>query len=369
MYKRVFVMKNVSLLLVCLLIGCVICKLAAAIEDQKAQPTTPIPGQNTADSVAVTVNGIDITEGQLDEEIKPQLQKLTTQASQMPPAFLEKYKTQIRQEALKRMVVGKLLDEKAKQINIQITDEQVLGKIEEMAGQQQPSLSLEDFKALIEARGQSFEQVKERIRKGLGYQKIVEAQFEGKINVTEEDIKKFYAENKKRFETPEQVKASHILIKTEPKDSNDVKAEAKQKAELLLKQIRNGADFAELAKATGGYPSAPKGGDLGFFGRGQMVPSFDKTAFKLEVGQVSDVVETKFGYHIIKVADRKEPSVTVLGDAKNDIIAQVQTRKKSELAAQYIESLKAQANIVYPPGKEPKTPNVVPQAITPNSRN
>jgi peptidyl-prolyl cis-trans isomerase C len=282
----------------------------------------------------------------------------------MPPAFIEQYKTQIRQQALERMVVEKLLDQEVKQINLQVADEEVMKKIEEMAAQQSPPLSMEDFKALIEAYGQSLEEVKERIRKGSSYQKIVEAQFEGKISITEEDAKKFYDENPKEFETPEQVRASHILIAIKPTDSNDVKAEAKQKIEQLLKQVQDDADFAQLAKENSTCPSSEKGGDLGFFGKGQMVPAFEKVAFELKPGQVSDVVETRFGYHIIKVADRKDASTKSFEEEKDGIINNLENKKKGEIAKQYIESLKAQAKIVYPPGKEPKTPPT-PPAMTP----
>jgi peptidyl-prolyl cis-trans isomerase C len=357
-------MKNLSLLLTCLLIASLACNLIAEEENDKDATKPENTAETAADSVAVTVNGTDITESQVNEEIKPQLEKLAAQAAQMPPAFLEQYKTQIRQQALERMVVEKLLDQKAKQLNLQVTDEEVMKKIEEMAAQQNPPLSMEDFKALIEAYGQSLEEVKGRIRKGIGYQKIVEAQFEGKINVTEEDAKKFYDENPKEFETPEQVRASHILIKTQPADSNEVKAEAKQKIEQLLKQVQDDADFAQLAKENSTCPSSEKGGDLGFFPREQMVPAFEKVAFELKPGQVSDVVETRFGYHIIKVTDRKDASLTSFDDAKDGIINNLENKKKGEIAAKYIESLEAEANIVYPPGKEPQTPPT-PPAVTP----
>jgi len=355
-------MKNLSLLLACLLIASLACNLIADEENDKDATKPETTGETTADSVAVTVNGADITESQVDEETKPQLERLAAQAAQMPPAFLEQYKTRIRQQALERMIVEKLLSQKANQLNLQITDEQVVEKIQDMADQQQPPLSMEDFKALIEASGQSFEQVKERIKKGLGYQKIIETQFEGKINVTEEDAKKFYDENKKQFETPEQVRASHILLGIKPTDSNDVKAEAKQKIEQLLKQIRDGDDFAQLAKENSTCPSSEKGGDLDFFARGQMVPAFEKVAFELQPGQVSDVVETRFGYHIIKATDRKDASLTSFEEVKDDIINKLENNKKGDIAAEYIESLKAEANIVYPPGKEPQKPPTPPTA-------
>jgi peptidyl-prolyl cis-trans isomerase C len=192
----------------------------------------------------------------------------------------------------------------------------------------------------------------------------MEAQWVGKINITEEDAKKHYDESPTQFEVKEQVRASHILIKpdiTDPNnDPNQAKAEAKAKIQDLLEQIKDGADFAELAKANSACPSAAGGGDLKFFTRGKMAPPFEKAAFALEVGKVSDIVETQFGYHIIKVTDRKDAGTTSFEQAGDNIIKQLTQKKQKEFADKYIESLKAAANIVYPPGKEP-TPAPVPR--------
>jgi peptidyl-prolyl cis-trans isomerase C len=208
--------------------------------------------------------------------------------------------------------------------------------------------------------GESFDEIKKEVREGLARNKFMQTYWAGKINVTEEDAQKYYQENPNEFETPEQVRVSHILIKpkyvdpnVDPNaDPNEAKAAAKAKAENLLKQIKDGADFAELAKANSDCPSAPNGGDLGFVPKGETTPAFEKAAFELQVGQVSDVVETEYGYHIIKVTDHKDASKTSFEDAKDDIIKQLIQKKQSELADEYIESLKAKANIVYPPGEE-----------------
>jgi peptidyl-prolyl cis-trans isomerase C len=276
---------------------------------------------------------------------------------QLPPAFIEQLRTRMRKEALERMIVERLIDEKVKAAKIAATEEEVIDQLEKMASAQKPPLSLEDFKALVKAYGQSFDEVKQQIQRGLGYQKLMEAQWAGRIKVTEDDAKKHYSENTKQFEIPEQVRASHILIKPDTSDPNVepalAKAAAKAKAEELLKQIKDGDDFAELALANSGCPSSARGGDLGFFSKGRMAPAFEEAAFALEVGQVSDIVETQFGYHIIKVTDRKDASATMFEQAKDDILKLLTQTRQAELAKEYIELLKAQANIVYPPGEEP----------------
>jgi peptidyl-prolyl cis-trans isomerase C len=337
-------------------------KTKAAVESNK-------PAETAGDSVAVTVNGVDINESQVEAQLKPQLQKI---AAQLPPTLIEQYKKQLRPQVLEKMIIEQLLDEKVKAAKIVITDEEVTERIKELASQQQPPLSMEDLKALIEASGKNFDEWKKQMQfsKRLAYQKFMETQWAGKINVTEDEVKKYYSENKSDFETPEQVRVSHILITPDTKDPNadpnKAKATAKAKAEDLLKQIKGGADFAELARANSNCPSSKQGGDLGFFPKGQMVPAFEEVAFALKPGQVSDVVETQFGYHIIKLMDHKDPNVISFEQAKDDIKNMLTQNKQADFAEKYVNSLKAEAKIVYPPGKEPKEPNI--PAITAKPR-
>ena len=321
------------------------------------QPKTEVQPASPAEIVAVTVNGFDITEEDVEEKIKPRLERMAARNKQMPPGFIEQLKPRMRKEALENMIVEQLIDEQVKAAQIVVTEQDIDDLIKTMAASQK--MSVEDMKALIEASGQSFEQWKQQMQfeKGIAYQKLFESRFDDKVNITEEDARKYYSENQQQFEIPEQVRASHILIKPDTSDPNVepalAKAAAKAKAEELLKQIKDGDDFAELALANSGCPSSARGGDLGFFSRGRMAPAFEEAAFALEVGQVSDIVETQFGYHIIKVTDRKDASATMFEQKKDDILKLLTQTRQAELAKEYIESLKAQANIVYPPGEEP----------------
>jgi len=314
--------------------------------------------ETTADSVAVTVNGIDITESEIEKLVKRQLNMRAKQASNQAPAFVEQMKKMYRQRALEGMITRRLLDEEVKEANIVVTEEEVISGIGKIASAQRPPLSLEDFKKTLEEYG-SFDRVKQEVRRGLGYQKFMKTQWVGKINVKEEDAKKYYDENPKQFETPEQVRASHILIKPDTADPNtdpnQAKASAKAKIQDLLKQVKEGADFAEVAKANSACPSAAQGGDLNFFPRGRMAAPFEEAAFELETGQLSDIVETSFGYHIIKVTDRKDTSLISFEQAKDKIINKLAQKKQSGFTKKYIESLKVKADIVYPPGKEPSS--------------
>jgi len=326
------------------------------------QPRTEVQPSSPAEIVAVTVDGFDITEEDIEEKIKPRLEQIAARNKQLPPAFIEQLKPRMRKEALERMIVEQLIDEQVKTAQIVVAEEDINDHIKAMAAAEK--LSMEDMKALIEASGQSFEQWRQQMQfeKRLAYQKLFESRFDDRVNITEEDAQKHYSENQQRFETPEQVKASHILIKPDTSDPNVepalAKAAAKAKAEDLLKQIKDGADFAELAEANSDCPSSARGGDLGFFSRGQMVPPFEEAAFALEVGKVSGIVETRHGCHIIKVADKKEAGTKTFEQVKDDLTKMLTAKRQSELVEQYIESLKVEANIVYPLGKEPNVGNL-----------
>jgi peptidyl-prolyl cis-trans isomerase C len=326
----------------------------ARIDMKIAEPKQVVKA--AADAVAVTVNGRVINENEVEAEIN-QIVPL------IPPGELEKNKERLRQNILERMITKHLLDERIKAVNIVVTEEEVLGHIREMASRQ--GLSLDDFKKLLQTRGMNFDEWRKQMQfeRIIQLQKLFDAEMADRLNITEDDAKSYYSANTKQFDVPEQVRASHILIKPDTADPNadpnEAKAKALARAQDLLKQIKEGADFAELAKAAGGDASATKGGDLGFFKRGFMVPPFEEAAFALKVDEVSDVVQTRFGYHIIKVTDRKEAGVRTFEQAKDDIINMLRQQKQGELVAEYIESLKAEAEIVYPPGKEPSplTPN------------
>jgi peptidyl-prolyl cis-trans isomerase C len=307
-----------------------------------------------ANKVAATVDGVKITEGDVQSLIKPQLDMIVAQSKQLPPTMVEQYKKQLREQGLEQLIRSALLDQKVKDANVVVTDEEVVNKIREIVSGSPTLLSLEEVKKQLEQYGQDFEKVKQDVRTGLLRDRFMEMQWQGKTDVTEDEAKKYYEQNPKRFEMPEQVRASHILIKFDAADSgtdpNEAKAKARAKTEGLLKQIKEGADFAELAKANSACPSAPGGGDLGFFPRGKTTPPFEKVAFELEVGQVSGIVETEYGYHIIKVTDHKDAGVVSFEQAKADIVEQLTQEKQAKFVEEYINSLKAKANIVFPFG-------------------
>lgn len=338
---------------------------AAPTEEPKAvqsAPETKTPAQtgktepNATDKkfagVEAIVNGTPITTAQVKEAIKEDLAQID---KQLPENVREVYKNREIQKTVQSMIEEKLVDAEIAKAGIVITDQDVENYINQnLADANMPKAQLLEK---IKADGMTYEQWKEKMqfRKGLAFQKLTDAKYPGKLTVEPNEVKDFYTKNPQYFDVPEQVKASHILIKVEEgNDPNLAKLKAKAKAEDILKQIKAGADFAEMAKKYSSCPSAAQGGDLGFFSKEKMVKPFSDAAFAMKVGEISGVVETQFGYHIIKVTDKKPAEKITFEKAQKDISNYLKMQKRQQVEKEYKDSLKKAADIVYPPGKDPK---------------
>ena len=175
---------------------------------------------------------------------------------------------------------------------------------------------------------------------------MIDAEVSSKVAVQDAEVSTFYQQNLEKFKQGDSVHASHILFGVTQGATPAQKTEAKARAQAALKQVRAGADFAAMAKAQSQDPgSAPNGGDLGFFPKGQMNPQFEDAAFGTKTGTVSAVVETPFGFHIIKVHERRAPRTAPLTEVAGqikDFLTQGQREQKLE---QFVEQVKARGKI------------------------
>ncbi|HVO76588.1 MAG TPA: peptidylprolyl isomerase, partial [Candidatus Bathyarchaeia archaeon] len=165
--------------------------------------------------------------------------------------------------------------------------------------------------------------------------------------VTEQDARAFYDNNEKRFVQPERVHASHILIGVNKDDADSTRTRKKADAQHILRELKKGADFADEARKYSTDPNKAQGGDLGYFERGRMVPEFEKAAFALKSGQMSGVVETPLGYHIIKVIDHAPASTVPFDQAKQNIEQYLGNQKKQQAITSYFDSLRSVSKIQY----------------------
>jgi foldase protein PrsA len=258
----------------------------------------------TGDNVAI-VNGEKITQDELYQEMVKQHGEAT----------------------LDQMISERLVDQAATKAGVKVTEEDLNKEIETI----RKNFSTEaEFEQALTQYGLTIETLKEDLKTKVKINKILE----NEVTVTDEEMQQFFEQNQQSFGTPEQVQASHILVQTP------------EEAEAILKQLESGADFAQLAKEKSQDPgSKEQGGDLGFFPRGQMAPEFEEAAFNLEVGKTSGIVQTQFGFHIIKVTDKKEAELPTFDEKKEEIKDQLVQQKLGEKIPEYINKLKEEAKI------------------------
>ncbi len=171
------------------------------------------------------------------------------------------------------------------------------------------------------------------LKKRLIVESFLKKKVETESKVSDDDMKKFYEQNKDKFKSGEQIKASHILVKTE-KEAKDI-----------LTQLKSGGKFEELAQKNSIDSSSAKGGDLGWFGKGNMVPAFEKAALALKEGQISDVVKSDFGFHIIKLTGKRPAGIRPFEEVKEQIKGAIMPSKQQEVFQKIKEELKKSAKI------------------------
>ena len=204
----------------------------------------------------------------------------------------------------------------------------------------------QEFEKALADQQMTLEQFKEQTRSEIRMAKIMEVEVEAHVSVQPADIADFYQKNPEQFAQPEGVRASHILITVDGDADADTKEQARTHAADILKQLRAGGDFADLAREHSQDPgNAATGGDLGFFGRGQMVGAFERSAFALEPGQISDLVETPFGFHIIKVDEKEAGKTLALEDVRPQLEEFLKQRQRQEKTQAFVDSLKTRGTI------------------------
>ena len=305
--------------------------------------------------VAATVNGVEIKEAQIQEIIKPEIDRakesLSNTQSLPEEVIISQFMKDIRENALTALIKEELLKEQVKDVNIVISNEEADEFFKKRLKQE--NVELEKFLKVLEASDIDYQDILDDAKKELTYVKYIVSKMDESDKGTEEDARKLYDENLASFTEPEQIRASHILIRASIDDSNDIKQKAKEKIDDLLRQVKEGADFAELAKANSEDDySATKGGDLDYFDKRTMVPEFSQAAFALEPNNVSDVVQTDFGYHIIKVTDHKDEKIISFDEIKDNLIKSINNQKENIFIQKYIDSLIKDADIKFPEGKE-----------------
>ena len=303
----------------------------ALVSAQDAPPTSSDP-QSFPDVVA-RVNTTEISKTQL-------LRRAEALKSQIPPSEAGEG---FYQRVLGDLVNGELLYQSVETKGLAPADAEV---DLELDSQRQRFGGAAAFDSALQQRGLSIDEVKLDLKKELGIQRLVERDFAPQVTVTEEAKKTFYDENQESMQQPAQFKAAHILISVDESATPEQKAELKKKAGSIRNMLEMGQDFAELAAKNSGDPgSKDNGGELGWMSEGQTVPPFEAAMKSLEPGELSELVETRFGYHIIKLQERRGSGAVPYEEVEERIEEFLKQRGLQELMQQELELLRGAATI------------------------
>ena len=311
-----------------------------ATETTNLFATPPVGVPETSPTTAVArVNGQAVTRGEVEQEV---MTFLARAQGRVPPERLAQMRPQLEEQARENLITRRLLEGAAEKDKTEVLPADVETAIAEIRKSSPPDATLED---MLARSGMTMEIFRTRLTADLRINKLIEQHTTNVAAVGEDDLKKYYADNAEQFQRPESVQASHILITTQETDTEEQKKAKREKLEKLRERIVGGEDFATIAAAESECPSKARGGDLGSFGRGQMVPPFETAAFSQKAGEVGPVVETSFGYHIIKVVKHDEAKSVPLDEIKDRLVKFLDGQKKQEAAKLYVESLRAAAKI------------------------
>lgn len=283
-------------------------------------------GMQRSTTVAASVNGEIIYGHELDNEVTAIARQYNINLSDAEGA---KQRAEITRIVLDQMIDQRLIVQEARTRNVLATDAQV---DEQVANIKQNFSSEGEFQSALLQRNLTLANLRERLRTNITVRNLTTTV--ATVAVTDAEIEQYFREHRSEFDRPEQMHVKHILLQDE--------AEAR----LVLARLRRGEKFEDLARQYSQDPgSKDQGGDLGFVSRGQVVPEFEQVAFTLQPKQVSDIVKTQFGYHLIQLVERRAPQSANLAEVREQIRAQLIGRKQETAFQEWLKQVKGQAKI------------------------
>jgi peptidyl-prolyl cis-trans isomerase C len=309
---------------------------AAQAAPAAGPPAASTPAGGTANEVAAKVNGVPITTDELNRSFLAHVQVPYSMVQENPRA------KEVLRQILDNLIDRELLLQQAKSLKMTIAPQQVDTQMQQLA---QRFPSQEAFEQALAAQNFTMDSLKKDVEGQLLRQQLVKKEVLDKLLVSARDVQSFYDKNKDKYVEEEQVRARHILVKAPQDVSATDDAKLKSKADAALKRAKKGEDFAALAKELSDDGSKENGGDLGFFPRGRMVAPFEEVAFALQPGQISDVVRTQFGYHVIKVEEHKTGRALPFDEAKEQVKEDLTREQTFERYQQYVAGLRTKAKV------------------------
>ncbi|MFH1626441.1 MAG: peptidylprolyl isomerase [Pseudomonadota bacterium] len=289
----------------------------------------------TVDRVVAIVNDDIITLTELNDSVKIFLNDtmgvINFDREQTGPE-------EIKRKILNQLIDNKLIEQRAKKMGIVISQREIDTAIENIY--KQNSISRQEFVEQLKSKGLSLEKYEERIKQGMERMKCFNYEIKSKIVISEDELKKYHTENIDSFKAVKEVRVQHVLLLIPPNANEARIEEVYGKARELSVKIHNGEDFGKLAKIYSQEASADSGGDMGWFKPGEIVPFLEKVVFRLKVGEVSDIIRSRVGFHIIKLMERREGEVRPFEEVKDEITDILHSEKVEKELQRWLKELR-----------------------------
>jgi len=306
---------------------------------------TLLTADTVVEEIIARVNNQIVTRSDYQHE----QQQLKEEAQQQDPAHAEQAVAEGQKDVLRGLIDRELLLEKGKDLDI-TADTELIKRLDEMRKQMKLE-SMDELEKAATAQGVSFEDFKQNMRTEIITQQVIQREVGSRVNVSKDEEQKFYDQHKSELSRPEQVKLSEILVSTEQAGNDPEKiAIAQAKADDLLKQIKAGGSFEDIAKKESQGPSAAQGGDLGLFERGKLAKQLEDLTFGMKKGDVSDVIRTKQGFVILKVTDHQSAGIPSFSELEPRLQEAVYMQKLQPALREYLKKLREEAFIDIKPG-------------------
>jgi peptidyl-prolyl cis-trans isomerase C len=295
--------------------------------------------QELPPDAAAVVNGSTISKNEVEASFGNMMQQYQQFGMKLDSTQVDS----LRSRVLESLISRELLFQESQKAGFTVSDSALNAEIAAVSSQYPDK---EAFDKALETQGITEETLKKQFARNVAIRDYVEGKVAKQLEVTAEEKSKYYEEHKEQYKHDEQVGAKHILVTVKEDEPADSVAGKQEKIEGLLTRVKSGEDFSTLAKEYSDCPSAPKGGDLGYFSKGRMVKPFEDAAFVLGVGEVSDVVKTNFGFHIIQVYGKKEAGYDSFEEVEASIDDQLKRERTNQEMDEFIKELKSKATIV-----------------------
>jgi len=299
------------------------------------------------EEIIARVNNEIITTSDLARARSAMLEDVRADCRDCAPAQLQAAMAEKEKTLLRDLIDQSLLVQRAKDVGINVETD-VIRRMDQIR-QQNNLKDMDELESKIRELGLSFEEWKDGLRKSLLSQQIIQKEVGSRVQIGRDEISKYYDEHKNEFHRPEQVALREIFVTTEGKDEAGI-AEAEKKARNLLDRVNRGDDFIELAKRYSDGSTAQRGGELGIFERGQLDKSIEDLVFKLDRGQLTDIVRTKTGFLFLKVEIRYEAGIQPMDKVEGEIQNRLYFEKIEPAMRKYLTTLREESHIVVKPG-------------------